>query len=242
MSPPASFRARWSALHGGYDPGDSRAVTAWLAVMETGARWLVRRSVSANGVTAAGVVSAAAAVPLAAAGGRWPLGSSAAVAGCALADGLDGAVAVLAGQDTAWGFVLDSLADRVADALQLLALRRAGAPEPATLAAAGGIVALEYARARAGSAGFREIGLVTVGERPTRILVIATGLVVAGLAPDQARPAATAAAVATAALAAMGTGQFLRTAARDLAHRQALPISSATARADSATSGSPPPG
>jgi CDP-diacylglycerol--glycerol-3-phosphate 3-phosphatidyltransferase len=242
MSPTASFRARWSALHGGYDPGDSRAVTAWLTVAETGARWLVRRGVSANAVTAAGVVSAAAAIPSAAAGGRWPLAGSAAVAGSGLADGLDGAVAVLAGQATAWGFVLDSLADRVADALQLLALRRAGAPDRSTLVAAAGTVALEYARARAGAAGLREIGLVTVGERPTRILVVATGLAVAGLAPGHARSAATAAAAATAALSAVGAGQFLRTAARDLAQRQAAPISAATARADSATSGSPPPG
>lgn len=237
-----NYRARWSALHGGYDPGGSRSVDRWLTVMELAARPLVRRGISANMITAAGVACAAAAVPAAGAGRRWPVAASAAVAGSGFADGLDGAVAVLSGQADAWGFVLDSLADRVADALHVVALRRAGAPERATLAAAAGIAAIEYGRARAVAAGFHDIGAVTVGERPTRIIVTALGLAAAGLAPERARAAATIAAAATSAFTTVGAVQFLRTAARGLAGRQAGPMSPATARADSATSGSPPPG
>jgi phosphatidylglycerophosphate synthase len=238
----AGYRARWSALHGGYDAADSRVVNGWLTLMEAAARPLARRGVSPDVVTLIGVGSAAAALPAAFAGGRWWLAAGAAVAGSGLADGLDGAVAALSGRATAWGYVVDSLADRAADALHLLALRRAGACGSLTLVAAAGIVTLEYGRARAGNAGFGEIGVVTVGERPIRIIAATAGLLLAGYAPGRARGAATGAAAIMAAVAAAGAGQFLRVAAGELRRRQAGPMSPATARAESATSGNPPPG
>jgi phosphatidylglycerophosphate synthase len=217
-------------------------VNGWLTLMEAAARPLARRGVSPDVVTLIGVASAAAAVPAAFAGGRWWLAAGAAVAGSGFADGLDGAVAALSGRATAWGYVVDSLADRAADALHLKALRRAGAPGPVTLAAAAGIVTLEYGRARAGNAGFGELGVVTVGERPMRIIATAAGLLLAGTVPGRACGAATAAAATVATIAAVGAGQFLRVAAGELRGRQAGPMSPATARADIATSGSPPPG
>jgi CDP-diacylglycerol--glycerol-3-phosphate 3-phosphatidyltransferase len=212
-----------------------------LTLTGAAARPLARAGVPADLVTLAGVAAAAAAVPLATRQSRMPLGAALAIAASGVADSLDGAVAVLADRTSAWGYVLDSLADRAGDALYLAAFRRLGASGRLIAAAAAGVVALEYGRARAAAAGFHEIGLVTVGERPTRVLVTAAGLAVAGAWPSHAGRAAEAGAAATAILSAVGAGQFLRVAARRL-RGQAGPISPATARADIATSGSPPPG
>ena len=105
----AAYRRRWSALHGGFDPSTSRATDGWLTLMEAAARPLARRRVTPNALTVAGVFVAAAALPPAAAGGRWPLLAGAAVIGSVLADGLDGSVAVMTDQATPWGHLLDSL-------------------------------------------------------------------------------------------------------------------------------------
>jgi CDP-diacylglycerol--glycerol-3-phosphate 3-phosphatidyltransferase len=209
----AAYRRRWSALHGGYDPSLSKAADGWLTLVEAAARPLARRRVAPASLTAAGVFLAAAAMPTAAVGGRWSLVAGAAVAGSGLLDGLDGSVAVLTGQASPWGSVLDSLADRLSDAAYLVALRLAGASRLVVQAAAVATVALEYSRARAAAAGLAEIGVVTVGERPMRLLATCAGLAAAGLRPPHSRAAATAAtaaAVAVGGLAAAGTGQFLR--------------------------------
>lgn len=229
-------------MHGGYDPAASPLADRWLSLVELIARPLAACGVPPGVVTTAGLVSAAAAAPLASGEGRWRIAAATAVAGSALADGLDGSVAVLTGRATAWGHLLDSLVDRAADLCFTAALRRAGAPAGVALASAGCSAALEYARARAAAAGYGEIGVVTVGERPTRVVLTALGLAAGGLFPRRAGLWATAAGGGVAVLSAAGTVQFLRVAFRDLGQRQAGPISSATAWADSATSGSPPPG
>jgi CDP-diacylglycerol--glycerol-3-phosphate 3-phosphatidyltransferase len=83
---------------------------------------------------------------------------------------------------TGFGAVLDGVADRLGEVLYLLALWLLGAP--AWLCVAGGALAMmqEYVRARAAAAGMTEIGVVTVWERATRIVVTAFALGVAGLA------------------------------------------------------------
>lgn len=207
----AAYRTRWSQLHGGVT--DSRVTGAWLTLVESAARPLARREVSPDALTALGVGLAAAAPLAARAGGRWCVVAGGMVVASGFADGLDGSVAVLSGADTRWGFVLDSLADRASDALQLLALRAAGAPARVTVAAGAGVMLLEYARARAGAAGFGEIGRITSGERPVRVALAASGLLSAGVFPCGARVFATAAAMATGALSVAGTVQFLRAAA-----------------------------
>lgn len=211
-----SYRERWSALHGGYQPSSSKLVGGWLRLAESLAGPLARRDVSPNALTAGGVGIASLALPAAVLGGRWNLAASAAVTASGVADGLDGAVAVMSDRATPLGFLIDSLADRAADVLYLAALQRAGAPRLVTLAAAGGVFTLEYARARAGNAGFGEIGVVTVGERPTRIIATAVGLAIAGLEPDRARLSAGVTSSAIAGLAWVGAAQFLRVAGRAL--------------------------
>lgn len=159
----------------------------WLRLSYALARPLARAGAAPDLVTLAGLVVAATPVALAAAGGRrWLLLGAAAVVLSGLLDNLDGAVAILRDRVSAWGYLLDSVADRIADLLYVLALWTAGAPVwPCVLG--GALMFLhEYARARAVGAGVAEVGVVTVWERGTRVVVTAMFLLGGGLFPADA--------------------------------------------------------
>jgi CDP-diacylglycerol--glycerol-3-phosphate 3-phosphatidyltransferase len=204
-----SYLARWADLHGGYDPRSGLwLVRAWLTLIHRVASPLAALRVPPTAVTVGGVAITALALPAAAAGGRWPLLGVAALFLGGLADSVDGAVAVLTDRAGAWGYVLDSVADRCGDVLCLVALWYLGAPGGLVVAAGCALGLLEYTRARAGNAGFGEIGVVTVGERPTRLILAAFGLAGAGLAPGLAGAVADAAAGVTLAVCVIGLGQL----------------------------------
>ncbi len=169
--------ARWSALHGGYDPARSPFVSGWLTVTFTCARPFVALRVPPWAVTALGLALTVGAVPAAAAGGAWLWVAAALLAAAGLCDGLDGAVAVLTDRASARGYVLDSTVDRCCDLLDLLVLWRVGAAPGVCVTAGSVTVLLEYLRARATAAGMTEIGVVTVWERPTRVVVTVFALV-----------------------------------------------------------------
>jgi CDP-diacylglycerol--glycerol-3-phosphate 3-phosphatidyltransferase len=204
---PAAYLDRWSRLHGG--AATSGLVGWWLRFTYRLAVPLVRLGVGPDAVTALGLLAAVAVLLPASAGGRWPLLGVLLVVVSGVLDNLDGAVAVLAGRTTRWGFVLDSLCDRVSDAAYAAALALAGGPWG--LAVAGGALAWlhEYARARAAVAGMPEIGVVTVSERPTRVVVTAMFLLGAGLFPASARAWAGAGTAAWATLGLVGLVQLL---------------------------------
>ena len=170
-------------------------------------------------MTAAGLLVAGAAVVPAASGGRWPLAAAALVVVSGLLDSLDGAVAVLAGRTTRWGFVLDSLCDRVADAAYGLGLVAAGAPAVLGVCGVAAGWLHEYVRARAGVAGMPEVGVVTVSERPTRVVVPALFLLGAGLHPAAATAWAGAGAAALTAVGVVGLVQLLVVVRRRLRER-----------------------
>jgi CDP-diacylglycerol--glycerol-3-phosphate 3-phosphatidyltransferase len=155
------------------------------------------------------VVLAAAAVVAAAAGDRWLLVAAIAVVACGLADSLDGGVAVMTDRATPWGYVLDSVVDRVTDVLFLVAIILAGAPVALGVGCGAGILLLEYLRARGGNAGAGEIGAVTVGERANRVVFGAATLGVAGVYPVAAGGIATAGLGILTALTAVGCGQLV---------------------------------
>jgi CDP-diacylglycerol--glycerol-3-phosphate 3-phosphatidyltransferase len=94
--------------------------------------------------------------------------------------------------------VLDSVADRLGEALLATALWVLGAPGWLCVLAAATAWLHEYVRARAVGAGLTGIGVVTVGERPARLAVAATGLLAAAVLPS-------AAAVTAAVWAVLGT-------------------------------------
>ena len=171
----------WAALHLTEPPAG--LVGGWLRAAAAVARPLARAGISPNTVTVAALVTAGAAVPLAAVDG-WagPAAACAAVTLSGLLDSLDGAVAVQAGRTTRVGFLLDSALDRLADAAlpAALAVAAGGGATPTRLAVGATAACwwLEYVRARASLAGVSDQGrqIVTPGERPTRIILTAVGL------------------------------------------------------------------
>ena len=79
-----------------------------------------------------------------------------------LLDSIDGAVAVLTDRVTRWGAVLDSVVDRVSDALYLVAFWLVGAPVWMCVVAGVLLFTQEYARARATAIGMDDVGVVTI--------------------------------------------------------------------------------
>ncbi len=205
---------RWSALHGGYDPRTGSAfLRGWLRLVDAPARPLARAGVHPDVLTWSALVPGALVVLLAE---DLPLLAALLVVLSGLVDSLDGAVAVLTGRVSRWGSVLDSAVDRAVDALWLVALVVLGAP--AWLAAAAGlaVVELEYVRARSGSAGGDDVGVVTAAERPTRVIVVTAALLAAGAVPSRAAEAGTAGAAVLLAMTAVGVVQVGRALRRGL--------------------------
>jgi phosphatidylglycerophosphate synthase len=140
-----------------------------------------------------------------------------------VADGLDGAVAAVTGKASRLGFVYDSVADRLGEAAWLAAFWVAGAP--GWLVVAGGALSWlhEYVRARATAGGMSDVGTVTVGERPTRVSVAVSGLVVGGIAGlvhggwDTTVVVVVVAAAVWLALSVIGFAQLVRAVRRELA-------------------------
>jgi CDP-diacylglycerol--glycerol-3-phosphate 3-phosphatidyltransferase len=95
-----------------------------------------------------------------------------------LLDSLDGALAIGTGRASRRGFVLDSVVDRLTEAAYAGALWAAGAPGWLAVAYGAGCWLPDYLRARAGQAGVRETGALSVWERPTRVIM--TGLTLTG--------------------------------------------------------------
>jgi CDP-diacylglycerol--glycerol-3-phosphate 3-phosphatidyltransferase len=213
----ADYLRRWAPLHGGYLPAERSLVGRWLSVAYAGARPFAVRGISPDVMTLWGVLLSAAVPAVAGYGGRWPLLAVAVVVLSGLLDNLDGAVAVLAGRTTRWGFVLDSLADRLSDAAYLLPLWLLGAPGEVCVAGGALMVLQEYARARAGNAGMGEIGVVTVWERPTRVILTAFLLLGCGLIPSWAEGIALAGAIAWIGFGVIGLTQLLPVIRRTLA-------------------------
>jgi CDP-diacylglycerol--glycerol-3-phosphate 3-phosphatidyltransferase len=199
---------RWAELHGGYDPRGSFLVRFWLSLVHVVARPFVALRVPPDAVTLLGLVVTLVAVAMAAAGGRWPIAAALVVASSGLVDNLDGAVAVMTGRTTKWGYVLDSAVDRICDALYVVALYLLGAPAVVCLAGAGLMLLQEYIRARAAAAGMSEIGVVTVWERPTRVIATAMFLLGCGIYPSAADTWATFGAWAWVGLGVVGLTQL----------------------------------
>jgi phosphatidylglycerophosphate synthase len=212
----AEYLRRWSPLHGGYDPDGAGLTGRWLGLVYRLARPLAARGVSADVLTAWGVLVSAVVPLVAAYRGRWALlAVPFAVLGGTL-DNLDGAVAVLTGRASAFGYVLDSVADRVSDAAQVVTLWVLGAPAWLCVAAGATAGLQEYARARAGAAGMTEIAVLTVFERPTRVVLTAFVLLACGLLTGTAAELATAGAAAWSVLAVAALAQLLLAARRRL--------------------------
>ncbi|PWJ53713.1 CDP-diacylglycerol--glycerol-3-phosphate 3-phosphatidyltransferase [Quadrisphaera granulorum] len=204
---------RWSAAHGGTSA--SPLVRWWLDGVRSVASPLAAAGVRPSAITVAGLLLAVVAVvpawlqAHAPEGARWALAVPLLLGLAAVADGLDGAVAVLSGTASRGGAVLDAVCDRLADAAALAVLWILGAPALPVLVAVAAGQLHEYTRARAQGEGLVGPGVVTVSERPTRVLVAAMFALGCGVYPQAAAAWATAGAWVAAAAALVGLLQLL---------------------------------
>jgi CDP-diacylglycerol--glycerol-3-phosphate 3-phosphatidyltransferase len=223
------FAAAWRRGHGLEPDGGGRLVTGWLRLVGTLARPLARAGVPPSAITLAGLALAVVALLPALAGradrGGWLLLVPLLVALSALADGLDGAVAITTGTASRRGALLDAGCDRVAEAAFGAVLWVLGAPVTLAIAAVGTSWLLEYLRERAhaigssGSAGptgpaDRPAVVLTVGERPTRVVITVMFSLGAALWPASSGAWAGTGAASSALLGAASLVQFLASSGR----------------------------
>ena len=199
--------ARWQVQHRAPDLDPS--TTTMLRLFLTGtyrlARPLARAGVAPATVTFAGVWVAATVPALAF---TMPAVAAVVCVFSSLIDGVDGAVAGLQDRATNFGFVLDSVADRVAEAAFFGALVAAGGHLAWAAAGWAGVAMVEYTRARAAVAGLDEIAVVTIAERPTRVLCVTFGLLGAAVVPRHGAAILDASAAVATATAAIGLAQL----------------------------------
>lgn len=162
----SEFTERWSELHGG--AAIKGAVAVWLKISYRAAKIFSLVRFTPNILTGLGLICAI----------GMALTSNILIAPLLLVaslffDGVDGSVAIVQERASKWGALLDSVADRISEALWLYVGWRLGIPT--WLALAMWIVAStqEYARARMASLGMHEVGVVTITERPVRAIFMA---------------------------------------------------------------------
>lgn len=208
------YLAAWSRWHGGADTS-APLVRGWLSLAHALARPLA--ALPPVAATAAGLAVAVGAVAPAAAGGAWLVLAGVLIGVSGLLDSLDGALAIGTGRASRRGYVLDSVVDRLTEAAYAAALWAAGAP--GWLAVTFGALCWlpDYLRARAGQAGVRRTGPISVWERPTRVAMtgftlggagVVSGLDLADL--DPVRVVVTAGTAVGVLLGAVGTAQLGR--------------------------------
>ncbi len=210
----------WSRLHGGYDL--SQAVPVVRGWLRLGYKLATTRAVARlrpNAVTGVGLLLSLLVPVVAGWHGGWPVLAALAIVASALADTVDGALAVVSRRTSRLGYVYDSLADRISEAAWLVGFAVLGAA-PWLVGLCGALAWLhEYLRARALASGMVELGAVTLGERPTRILVAAFALFFAGIgglvSPELAVGTVTAAGAIWAMLQAVAFLQLLAAVHRE---------------------------
>ncbi len=159
------FFQTWSDLHG--QAPVVGIVRSWLSISYQCAKVLTYLRISPNFLTFFGVATAALMA--------WRPFSLLAIALLVFslaADGIDGSVAIFQGRTSNFGAILDSIADRISEALWLFVAYQVGIS--AWLAISLWVIAAtqEYARARAASLGHSVITVVTPAERPVRASAI----------------------------------------------------------------------
>ena len=166
----SEFNSTWSDLHGGAEI--KGIVKTWLAISFASAKFLSKLHITPNILTLLGVLfaTAMAANPLS----LWAIPL---LVLSLYADGIDGSVAIFQKRQSSFGAILDSVADRISEALWFYVAYRIGAPAWLVLATYVIASTQEYARARLTSLGISGVGVVTPAERPVRASFIFIALV-----------------------------------------------------------------
>jgi phosphatidylglycerophosphate synthase len=164
------FFLTWSKLHG--DAKVSGIVKGWLSISFTVSKALAKMRVTPNALTILGLVF----------GILLYMNSNAIWAPLILiisliCDGVDGSLAIITRQSSKWGALLDSVVDRLTEVFWVLALYSLGVDSKILITVLILALTQEYLRARAGGVGLKQVGVVTVAERPVRASFIFIALV-----------------------------------------------------------------
>jgi CDP-diacylglycerol--glycerol-3-phosphate 3-phosphatidyltransferase len=166
----ADFLARWSALHGNAEI--KGVVKAWLGISYGSARFMSALRITPNLLTLFGVIFA-----IAMAVNPLSLWTIPLLVLSLYSDGIDGSVAIYQNRESQFGAILDSVADRISEALWFYVAYRIGAPAWLVLFTYVVATTQEYARARLGGLGVSDVGVVTPAERPVRASFVFIALV-----------------------------------------------------------------
>jgi CDP-diacylglycerol--glycerol-3-phosphate 3-phosphatidyltransferase len=162
--------SEWSAKHGNVEI--KGFVKGWIALSKFLAWPFIKLRLKPNVITTLSIVVS---IPLIFSPELWWL-----VLISLILDGIDGRVALETNSSTKFGAIYDSIADRIVEFIWISALITLGV----NLKIATTLLILgwtqEYLRARVGGLGYREIGIVTIGERPTRAIFILLALIFTG--------------------------------------------------------------
>jgi CDP-diacylglycerol--glycerol-3-phosphate 3-phosphatidyltransferase len=166
----ADFLAKWSALHGNAEI--KGVVKAWLGISYGSARFMSALRITPNLLTLFGVIFA-----IAMAVNPLSLWTIPLLVLSLYSDGIDGSVAIYQNRESQFGAILDSVADRISEALWFYVAYRIGAPAWLVLFTYVVATTQEYARARLGGLGVSDVGVVTPAERPVRASFVFIALV-----------------------------------------------------------------
>ena len=186
------YLVTWAQLHGAQNP--KGLVRLWLRISFALSTPLTR--FNPNLITGFGPLLMGAAILISASPNQNYFLASFIVLVVGLVDSFDGMVAVRTGRTSSWGAFLDGIIDRFIEVGIGILLIALGAPIELVVLAISMAIVHEYMRAKASGIGFREVGVITPAEKPTRIAIGVMFLFASGLLPDNAAQLATVAALA----------------------------------------------
>jgi len=165
-----NFFVNWSKLHGGAHV--TGIVRAWLTISYFLVKPLQILRITPSTVSLIGLVAGV--FTWLESGKSWGI---ALLIVSLVADGIDGSLAIITNQTSAWGAELDSVIDRLVEFFWALAFIKLGAPVVVVGIAWSCAITQEYVRARAGGVGYRNINVVTICERPVRASLLFVAMV-----------------------------------------------------------------
>ena len=177
----AEYLVAWAQLHGTQSP--KGLVRVWLRIAFFLSTPFTK--FNPNLITAFGPVLMGAAIYFASSPNRNYSLASITVLFVGLIDSFDGMVAVRTSKTSSWGAFLDGIVDRLIDVGIGILLIVLGAPVELAVLAMSIALVHEYMRAKASGIGFREVGIITPAEKPTRIALGVMFLFAAGLLPEK---------------------------------------------------------
>jgi len=206
------YLVSWAQIHGTKRP--TGLVLVWLRMSFTLSTPLTR--LNPNVITAFGPLLMLVAIYFAESTNRNYFLASIIVFAVGLVDSFDGIVAARTSKTSSWGAFLDGIVDRLIDTGIGLLLIVLGAPiEIAVLAFTIALIH-EYMRAKASGLGFREVGVITPAEKPTRIAIGTMFLFACGVLPEQTSQLAIVASQAWLALGAISFAMLMRAFRKNL--------------------------